>query len=211
MVEIMEGIHSIDFSEARNHRMELWVLDCPEGTVLVDTGMGDQVLEEMEEILSGFGKGWEDVGAILITHRHGDHVRNLERVRGLTGARVLAHEDEVAKIKEQTGVGAEGLKHGARLPYCGGIEVIHVPGHTEGNCCYYLPAKKALIAGDTVFGDEEGNLMTPPERYCLDVEQATREIERLLAYDFDALIYTHGRDILEGAKEKVRELVDRTR
>ena len=211
MVEIMKGIHSIDFSEARNHGMELWILDCPEGAFLVDTGMGDQVLEEIDEILSGFRKEWKDVEAVLITHRHGDHVRNLEKVKELTGAKIISHEDEVGKIREQTGVEPEGLKHGAHLPYCGGIEVIHVPGHTEGNCCYYLPAKKAMIAGDTVFGDEEGNLMAPPERYCLDVEQATWEIERLLAYDFDALIYTHGRDILKGAKEKVRELVQRTR
>jgi glyoxylase-like metal-dependent hydrolase (beta-lactamase superfamily II) len=211
MVKIMEGIHSIDFSEARNHGMELWVLDCPEGTVLVDTGMGDQVLDDINETLSSFGKKWTDVEAVLITHRHGDHVRNLEKVRELTGARIISHKDEVVKIKEQTGVEPEGLKHGASLNYCGGIEIIHVPGHTEGNCCYYLPKKKALIAGDTIFGDEEGNLMAPPERYCLDVEQATREIERLLAYDFDSLIYTHGKDILKGAKKKIKELVDKTR
>lgn len=211
MVEILEGIHSIDFSEKRDHGMELWVLDCPEGTVLVDTGMGDQVLEEIGETLSGLGKGWGDVEVVLITHRHGDHIRNLKKVRDLTGARIFSHEDEEAKIKEQTGVEPEGLGHGARLPYCGGMEVIHVPGHTEGNCCYYLPAKKAIIAGDTIFGDEEGNLTAPPERYCLDVEQATRGMERLLDYDFDSLIYTHGKDILKGAKERVGELVDRTR
>jgi glyoxylase-like metal-dependent hydrolase (beta-lactamase superfamily II) len=63
-----------------------------------------------------------------------------------------------------------------------------------------------MIAGDTVFGDEEGNLEAPPERYCLDVVQAAREIRRLMDYDFDALLITHGKNTLEGAKEKVEGL-----
>ena len=63
-----------------------------------------------------------------------------------------------------------------------------------------------MIAGDTVFGDEEGNLEAPPERYCLDVEQAAREIKRLMDYDFDALLITHGKNTLRGAKEKVKGL-----
>ena len=211
MVEIMDGIHSIDFSEAKNHGMELWFLDCPEGIVLVDTGMGDEVLGMVEAELGSLGKGWGDVKTVLITHRHGDHVRNLAMVQELTGAPVYCQAEEVPAIKEQTGIEPGALAHGATLPLCGGIEVIHVPGHTKGNCCYLLTSRGALIAGDTVFGDDEGNINEPPERYCLDVEQATRELERLLPYDFDALIYTHGKDILKGAMAKVEALVERTR
>ena len=211
MVEIMEGIHSIDFSESKNHGMELWFLDCPDGIVLIDTGMGDEVLGMIEEELGSLGKGWGDIEAVLITHRHGDHVRNLAKVKELTGAPVYCQAEEVPAIKEQTGVESEGLAHGATLPYCGGIKVIHVPGHTKGNCSYLLTSRRALIAGDTIFGDEQGNINEPPERYCLDVEQATQELARLPPYDFDALIYIHGKDILTGAKAKVEELVERTR
>ncbi len=211
MVEIMDGIHSIDFSESKNHGMELWLLDCPEGVLLIDTGMGDDVLGMIEAELGSLGNGWGDVKAVLITHRHGDHVRNLAKVKALTGAPVYCQAEEVPAIKEQTGVEPEGLAHGATLPFCGGIEVIHVPGHTEGNCSYLIQDRRTLIAGYTIFGDDKGNINEPPERYCLDAEQATRELERLLAYDFDALIYTHGKDILTDAKEKVEALVERTR
>jgi glyoxylase-like metal-dependent hydrolase (beta-lactamase superfamily II) len=68
-----------------------------------------------------------------------------------------------------------------------------------------------MIAGDTVFGDAEGNLMAPPERYCLDVKQATKGISKLLDYDFDALLYTHGRDVMKDAKARIRELVEKNR
>ena len=211
MVMVLEGVHSFDFSEKKNHGMELWFLDCPEGVVLIDTGMGDQVLDMVENELISLGKKWDDISAVLITHRHGDHIRNLAKVKELTGAPVYCQEAEVPEIKEQTGITPEGLPHDAFLPYCGGIKVIHIPGHTKGNCCYLIEDRKILIAGDTVFGDEEGNIFEPPERYCEDVKQATLEIERLLSYDFNRLLYTHGKDILSGAKEKVRELVERTR
>jgi glyoxylase-like metal-dependent hydrolase (beta-lactamase superfamily II) len=211
MVKIMKGIHSLDFSETGDHSMELWILDCPEGVVLIDTGMGDQVIKMIEEELDSIEKEWTDIKQVLITHKHGDHINNLAKVKELTGAPITAQAEEAPLIKEITGIQVEGLAHGESLPYCGGIEVIHVPGHSEGNSCYYLPNKKVVIAGDTVFGDEDCNLTAPPERYCLDVHRATIEINRILDYDFDVLLYTHGKDIMENARDAIQELVDKTR
>jgi glyoxylase-like metal-dependent hydrolase (beta-lactamase superfamily II) len=67
-----------------------------------------------------------------------------------------------------------------------------------------------MIAGDTVFGDEVGGLTPPPEMYCLDVEEATREINRLLDYDFEALLITHGKKIMKNAKKTIEELCEKT-
>ena len=208
MVKILDNVHSIDHSEAKNHSMESWILDCSEGTILIDGGMTPQHVDNISAELKSIGKKWSDVQAILITHKHGDHIRNLPQLVELTGAPVQAHEYEAPLIKEAVGIEVKSLKDHAMLPWCGGIELIHVPGHSEGNSSYYLKKHKAMIAGDTIFGDEEGNLMPPPERYCLDVDQATAEMKRLLDYDFDNFIYTHGKDIIGGAKEKVRALVE---
>jgi len=209
MVKILDNVYSIDHSEAKNHSMESWILDCSEGTILIDGGMTPPHVDNIAAELKSIGKKWSQVKAILITHKHGDHIKNLPQLVELTGAPVQAHEYEAPLIKEAVGVEVEGLKDHTVLPWCGGIQLIHVPGHSEGNSSYYLKKHKAIIAGDTIFGDEEGNLMPPPERYCLDVEQATREMRRLLDYDFDAFIYTHGKDIIGGAKEKVRALVEK--
>lgn len=206
MVEVMKGVHAINLSEPGRLSLECYVLNCDEGVVLIDTGMQESAVGLIEAELKSVGKSWGDVEKVLITHKHGDHVRNLAKVKELTGAEVMSHKGDAGDIKESTGVEIKGLEHGDVLPYCGGIEVVHVPGHSEGNCCYYLPEKKAMIAGDTVFGDEEGNLEAPPERYCLDVEQAAREIRRLMDYDFDALLITHGKNTLKNAKEKVKGL-----
>jgi glyoxylase-like metal-dependent hydrolase (beta-lactamase superfamily II) len=168
---------------------------------------GEHVLN-LEAELKGIGKSWGDVKLILVTHKHGDHINNLPRLVELTGAHVKSQRLETPLIKEATGVTVEGLDDKEVVPVCGGIEVIHVPGHSEGNCSYYLQRHKAIIGGDTIFGDPEGNLTPPPERYCLDVEQATREMGRLLDYEFDSFIYTHGKDIMKDAKRRVRELVE---
>lgn len=208
MVKILDNVYSIDHSEAKNHSMESWILDCSEGTILIDGGMTPQHVDNIAAELKSIGKKWRDVKAILITHKHGDHIKNLPQLVELTGAPVQAHEYEAPLIKEAVGVEVIGLKDHTVLPWCGGIELIHVPGHSEGNSSYYLKKHKAIIAGDTIFGDEESNLMPPPEKYCLDVEQATSGMGRLLDYDFDNFIYTHGKDIIGEAKEKVRALVE---
>jgi glyoxylase-like metal-dependent hydrolase (beta-lactamase superfamily II) len=210
-MEVLKGVHSIDHSEEKDHSLETWVLDCKEGTVLVDGGMTPKDVDNIAAELKSMKKNWKDVKLILVTHKHGDHVNNLAKLKELTGATIKAQRLEAPLIERAVGVKVEGLEDGEVVPYCGGIEVIWVPGHSEGNSCYYLRKQKTIIAGDTVFGDADCNLTAPPEKYCLDVKQATKEIDRLLKYDFDYLLYTHGKDVMGGAKAKIKELVDKTR
>ncbi len=209
MVKILENVYSIDHSADKNHSMESWILDC-EKTILIDGGMTSEHVKGIGKELESIGKSWKDVDLILVTHKHGDHVNNLPELVELTGAPIKAHELEAPLVEAAKGVKVEGMKDHEVLPYCGGIEIIHVPGHSEGNSCFYLKEKKAIIAGDTIRADVPGVITPPPERYCLDVEEATREIKRLLDYDFEYLIYTHGEDIMSDAKEMVRKLVEET-
>jgi len=210
-MEVLEGIHSIDHSEEKNHSLETWVLNCKEGVVLIDGGMTPQAVENIAAELETMKKNWKDVKLDLVTHKHGDHVKNLPKIKELTRAPIKAQKLEAPLIEKAVGVKVESLEDGEIIPFCGGIEVIWVPGHSEGNSCYYLRKQKTMIAGDTIFGDENCNILPPPEKYCLDVKEATKEIERLLKYDFDYFLYTHGKDIMGGAKAKVKELVDKTR
>jgi glyoxylase-like metal-dependent hydrolase (beta-lactamase superfamily II) len=209
MVEIRAGIHRIDLSEAGDYSRECWLVNCTESTVLIDTGMRESAVDKIYEELRCINKTWAEIDAILITHKHGDHIGNLGKIQEVAEARVLAHQGDVPDIEGSTGVELEGLEDGEIMDYCGGIEVIHVPGHSEGNTCYYLPSMKVMIAGDTVFRDEEGNLSPPPERYNLDTPQAAQGIKKLLDYDFDILLLTHGDSVEEKAREALKRLTER--
>ncbi len=209
MVRILEGVYGIDHSADKNHSLESWILVC-EKTILVDGGMTGEHVKGIGMELESIGKGWKDVDLILVTHKHPDHINNLPELVELTGAPVMAQKLEAPLVEAAQGVKVEGLEDGRVLPYCGGIQIIHVPGHSEGNSCLYLVGRKAIIAGDTIRADVPGVITPPPERYCLDVDEATREIRRLLDYDFDHLILSHGEDIMGGAKEMVRALVEKS-
>lgn len=81
------------------------------------------------------------------------------------------------------------FKDGEILPVCGGIEVIHTPGHTPGHACYYVMEDEIMIAGDTL-NVQDGALTGADPRYSADPERAAvsnarlglREVGRTIAY-----------------------------
>ncbi|MGD2200148.1 MAG: MBL fold metallo-hydrolase [Candidatus Bathyarchaeota archaeon] len=212
MVEILEGIHTVEQSPADGWDLEGYILDCGDDLVIVDTGFTASDISSYRGELEAMGRDWTEVSAILITHGHGDHIENLTQIKDLTGADVMAGTGDVASIEARTGVKVDrALDHGDLLELCGGIEVVLVPGHSEGNLCFFLVKQKTMIAGDTIFGDERGNLLAPPEKYCVDVGMAADEISRLLEYDFDRLLLSHGENLMRDAKRMVERLCAQSR
>lgn len=208
-MEILNGVWTVELSKADGLDNEAYLLNCAEGVVLVDTGCTPEDMESISRELTAMGRGWGDIKLILISHEHGDHIENLTKLKRMTDAQVMVGEGDVSGVESQTGVKVDkSLKHGDFIHMCGGIEAIHVPGHSVGNLSFYLQKQKAIIAGDTIFGDDKGNLYPPPEKYSLDVRMAEAGIKRLLFYDFDALLLSHGKNLLKNAKGRVRTLCE---
>ncbi|MNO23156.1 putative metallo-hydrolase YflN [compost metagenome] len=80
---------------------------------------------------------------------------------------------------------------GEHLPWCGGIEIIHTPGHVPGHISLYLPASKTLIAGDVVV-IEDGQLNIANPQFAWDLAEAVRSVQQLLEYDIEHLVCYHG-------------------
>lgn len=95
---------------------------------------------------------------------------------------------------------------GERLPWCGGIDIIHTPGHMPGHISLYLPAVKTLIAGDAVVY-EQGKLDIANPHYTLDLDEAVRSVERLLDYDIERIICYHGGVFQGDVKQLLRRLL----
>jgi glyoxylase-like metal-dependent hydrolase (beta-lactamase superfamily II) len=98
------------------------------------------------------------------------------------------------------------VKDEEELPYCGGIIVIHTPGHTPGHICLYLKKYKTLVTGDAlnVF---HGELYGPNPIYTFNLEEATSSLKKLLKYDIQTVMCYHGGVFNNNANEKIAELV----
>lgn len=126
-------------------------------------------------------------------------------MKDMCGFEVASHSEEAEPIEKATGVrGDHRLEDGDVVPRCGGICVIHIPGHTEGNICLLMGDK--LFTGDTVFG-RKGGLNPPPSYFSSDPDRAKREIFKLESFEFDAVYLSHGDDIPTGGREKLAELL----
>ena len=83
------------------------------------------------------------------------------------------------------------LAGGETLPFCGGITVIHTPGHTVGHICLYLAASRTLIAGDALNVDG-GELRPSSSRLSYDADLAVASLRQLATFDIASVICYHG-------------------
>ncbi|MDF2659790.1 MAG: fold metallo-hydrolase [Paenibacillus sp.] len=109
------------------------------------------------------------------------------------------HSIETAEV-DQT------VSGGDTLPWCGGIEIVHTPGHMPGHISLYLPAIKTLIAADAVV-IEDAKLAIANPQYTLDLEEAVRSVRRLLEYDIEHLVCYHGGLFQGDVRQSLHELL----
>jgi len=92
------------------------------------------------------------------------------------------------------------------LPFHGGIEVIHTPGHTPGHICLFLREERLLIAGDAL-RVENATLVGPAAEHTFDMPTALQSLRKLSAYDIDRVVCYHGGVYGPDASIRIAELV----
>ncbi|MDQ3962622.1 MAG: MBL fold metallo-hydrolase [Actinomycetota bacterium] len=114
------------------------------------------------------------VAAVLITHRHPDHVGGVRAVVDRTGAPVRAFGNADAR-----GVAVEPLSDGEILEVPGArLETIHAPGHASDHVCFLLHGAATLIAGDNVLGEGTA-VIAPPDGNMADYLATLERLRRL--------------------------------
>lgn len=94
---------------------------------------------------------------------------------------------------------------GETLPYCGGITVIHTPGHTPGHICLYHRQSRTLISGDAL-NVVNGQLTGPNPLHTHDLDRATKSLKKLSLYDIQSVICYHGGLYRGVARRRIAEL-----
>jgi glyoxylase-like metal-dependent hydrolase (beta-lactamase superfamily II) len=106
---------------------------------------------------------------IILTHGHIDHIAYAERLRVVTGAKLLLHEKDHYWLEPPKKmidlVAGDYIKFVPDISPKGNekyfvdkneLEIIYTPGHTEGGICIYFKKNNTLFSGDTLFRESVG-------------------------------------------------------
>lgn len=83
------------------------------------------------------------------------------------------------------------LKDGETLDFCGGIKVIHTPGHMPGHIALLLKQNNILVAGDAA-NIVDGVLAGADPQYTQDMLEAKTSFEKLMNNKPAAIVCYHG-------------------
>jgi glyoxylase-like metal-dependent hydrolase (beta-lactamase superfamily II) len=202
-----------------------YLLEDAGGLVVFDAGYPAH-FSELERELAARGRRPSEVAALLLTHGDLDHIGFAERLRRQGVPVYLHEADRpLARLKPKTTeapmlpylrnrmlrrfVGqavrsgiprrlqeSRTLHGGETLELPGRPQVVHVPGHTEGSCAFYLPAERAIVAGDCcctlnpLTGQKGPQLMAPAMN--VSTSQASESVTQLAEFDAAVLLPGHG-------------------
>jgi glyoxylase-like metal-dependent hydrolase (beta-lactamase superfamily II) len=200
---VADGIERVERTRVGN----AYVVELDDGVALVDTGMPGNA-PRILALLTRLGRRPSDVRHIVLTHWHPDHMGSAAELRRLTGASIAIHEldapvlaggERPAKGRRMMGlllrvfrvaplVADVTLRSGDVI---GGLEVIHVPGHTAGSIALRR-ADGVVLSGDALLGDRHGRLQLPDRGLSLDPDQAYASAAMLRSLEPRLLLPGHG-------------------
>jgi hydroxyacylglutathione hydrolase len=192
--------------------------------VLVDPGhvrneLGEPCFDSLSEAMKKDGFRIEDIGLVIGTHSHPDHIEATDLVMKRSGAlfTLSREEDEFYRTAGKMFFQAFGGKLPEASPFFylkeGDLslgaknsklaaKVLLTPGHSPGSISLYLEDDKILITGDVVFAGSIGRTDFPGGSPSL----LRKSIDELSQLDAECVVPGHSTDtagIIAG-RDKVR-------
>jgi glyoxylase-like metal-dependent hydrolase (beta-lactamase superfamily II) len=204
------------------------LLDDDGSVTLVDTGLKSAPARIVAG-LAALGKHPADVQRIVLTHAHPDHAGGAAELASRTGAPVAVHAGDAGfaaagqsppndrsiatgrLFARLPGGGfppvpvGEELADGQVLDVAGGLRVVATPGHSPGHISLVHEASRTLITGDAIFNVL--GVRYSPRVLCSDFRLNRRTAHVLGELEYDRAGFTHGPEIVDGAREAVRSFL----
>lgn len=204
-----------------------------EELTLIDTGIrgsGPRIIEVIRQL----GRSPEEIGLIVLTHNHIDHMGGLAELKKELPAKVAIHRHDIGLRNDhpsETGVRHRlplptfppdmkkafsvmedavdiTLEGGEVLPLMGGLRVIHTPGHTRGSICLYSEEKKLVIVGD-VIRKRRKNFLLPPKMVSSDLDLALESVKILSGLEIETICFGHGLPVSGDIRAGILDLIER--
>ena len=205
-MKLISNLHAFIWQSTSGNNANTYLIDGPT-RILIDPGH-KTFFNHVEHHLEALGLGMDDIGLIVCTHAHPDHMEAVQLFSGRP-ALVALHlqEWQFLKTVDQRIRAALKLDPKALAPHffiqegdlaVNGLDfqILHTPGHSPGSVSLYWPQEKALITGDVVFKAGFGRTDLPGGNRNL----LKKSIQRLARLDIEWLLPGHG-DIIAGADQ----------
>ena len=156
--------------------------------VIIDPGSDDErELEALHRVVEEAEGPRGRVVAILVTHRHRDHLAGVAAVRDRYVAPVWAHKEVAERIPIDRALGeGDRIELPGRHPRR--LSVLATPGHSRSHLAFFEETSRTLFAGDVVSG--LGTVViAPPDGNLRDY---LTTLERLRRIGITALVPGHG-------------------
>lgn len=219
----------------------VYLLDGGEGDRwLIDCGHWSERYQLAAELRRS-GLQPSELTGVLLTHRHSDHAGNAAWLKAEFGVKVYAHRADAEVLEGRAprfalgkkghlverALGAIENRWPARVKVdraldegdaIAGLEVHHVPGHTEGSVFFRHERTQCLLTGDTLLTPRPPlhavmTIVQPYDAYSIDLAQAHASLAAFHAqgWAYEHLLAGHGRPLVKGAREKVLRALNRSR
>lgn len=189
-----------------------YLITTPEGHILINSGYERQ-LATIRGSIEKLGFDFADIRIILGSHAHVDHQEGDAQMKALTGAQVMAMEQDVPALRNLTPGGKPHpidrvLRDGDTVQL-GGVTLtaLLTPGHTKGCTTYTMKAQDGDTAYDVVIGcgyGASGRVLINDADYPNRAEDFRRTYERARTLHADVFLGSHGQHY--GLLEKLPKL-----
>ncbi|MCL5116910.1 MAG: MBL fold metallo-hydrolase [Firmicutes bacterium] len=158
---------------------ECYWVGSPSEVILVDAGDGSEAgVQQLED-------DWETLGspavrAVFATHHHGDHTGGGAWAHRRWGCPLYLAEADIARLGARTRTDAPWQPFAMDSVTIGGIRVdlVAAPGHTPGQCNFWIPSVRGLLAGDNVLGNTTV-VIVPPDGHLGEYMETLIRLKRL--------------------------------
>jgi len=205
-MQIIDNIYGFMWKSMSANNCNTYLIDGPT-RILIDPGHRN-LFGHVQQGLMKLDLTLEDIGLIICTHAHPDHIEAVQRFKKTSVLTTLHHKEwhflktMAPHVRASMGFNSDSLepdfflKEGDISINNVELKVLHTPGHSPGSISLYLPAIKLLFTGDLVFKGGIGRTDLPGGNGSLLKES----LKKLKEFKIEWLLPGHG-DIISGAEE----------